>query len=137
MQINAKAQVIVKARLAAAAVLVLAMSLAPVAAQVPSSDIKPYDDRLVRLAEILGSVHFLRELCGANDGQFWRQRMQSLMDSEGSSALRRARLARSFNTGYNNYSRTYNACTASAQQAITRFLNEGADIADQLVKTVP
>lgn len=106
-------------------------------AQAPASDAKPYDDRLVRIAEILGSVHFLRELCGSNDGQFWRTRMQALMDAEGSSALRRVRLARSFNAGYTNFSRTYSSCTASAQQAITKFLNEGAELADQLVKTVP
>jgi uncharacterized protein (TIGR02301 family) len=135
MQRNAR-QHNLKAQLSA---LVLAVSVAfsSAAAQAPQSDVKPYDDRLVRLAEILGSVHFLRELCGGNDGQFWRVRMQSLMDAEGSSALRRARLARSFNIGYNNFSRTYSSCTTSAQQAITRFLTEGAEIADQLVKTVP
>ena len=37
-----------------------------------AADSKPYDDRLMRLSEILGAVHYLRELCGANDGQAWR-----------------------------------------------------------------
>ncbi len=55
-----------------------------------ASDTKPYDDRLLRLSEILGAVHYLRELCGANEGQYWRDRMRDLMDAEGSSALRRA-----------------------------------------------
>jgi uncharacterized protein (TIGR02301 family) len=142
MKINAKTSI---RRGVRRALIVLAMILpalvlngaTPAHAQQAPSDTKPYDDRLSRLAEILGSVHFLRELCGANDGQFWRVRMQALIDAEGSTALRRVRLTRSFNTGYNNYSRTYNACTASAQQAIARFLTEGAEIADQLVKTVP
>ena len=50
--------------------------------------------------------------CAAsNDGQAWRDRMRELMDAEGSSALRRAKLTRSFNNGYRSYSRTYNACT--------------------------
>lgn len=101
------------------------------------SDSKPYDDRLVRLAEILGSVHYLRELCGADDGSLWRDRMRELMDSEGSSALRRAKLTRSFNQGYNNYSRTYRTCTPSAQTTITKFLTEGVQIADTLVRTIP
>jgi uncharacterized protein (TIGR02301 family) len=103
----------------------------------PSSDTKPYDDRLMRLSEILGAVHYLRELCGANDGQKWRDQMRELMDTEGSSALRRARLTRSFNNGYRSYSRTYNVCSQSAQTAITRFLAEGADIAESLAKTAP
>lgn len=102
-----------------------------------SPDNKPYDERLMRLSEILGAVHYLRELCGANDGQLWRDRMRELMDSEGSSALRRAKLTQSFNNGYRSYSRTYNSCTASAQTAITRFLSEGAEIADGLVKSIP
>jgi uncharacterized protein (TIGR02301 family) len=100
-------------------------------------DTKPYDDRLMRLCEVLGAVHYLRELCGANDGQLWRERMRELMDAEGSSALRRAKLTHSFNNGYRSYSRTYNSCTASAQTAITRFLAEGADIAEALTKSVP
>jgi uncharacterized protein (TIGR02301 family) len=63
--------------------------------------------------------------------------MQDLMDAEGSSALRKARLTRSFNTGYRTYSRTYSTCTPSAQTAINRFLTEGADLADGIVKATP
>jgi uncharacterized protein (TIGR02301 family) len=102
-----------------------------------TADSKPYDERLMRLSEILGAVHYLRELCGANDGQVWRDRMKELMDSEGSTALRRAKLTRSFNSGYRSYSRTYNSCTPSAQTAINRFLAEGSEIADGLIKSVP
>ena len=104
---------------------------------IASPENRPYDDKLLRLSEILGAVHYLRELCGNNDGQLWRDRMKDLMNAEGSSALRRAKLTRSFNDGYRSYSRTYYSCTASAQTAITRFLTEGAEIADTLVKTVP
>jgi uncharacterized protein (TIGR02301 family) len=106
-------------------------------AQSAPSDARPYDDKLMRLSEILGAVHYLRELCGANEGQKWRETMKELMDTEGSTALRRARLTRSFNNGYRAYSRTYNACSPSAQTAITRFLTEGAEIAESLVKTAP
>jgi uncharacterized protein (TIGR02301 family) len=100
-------------------------------------DGKPYDERLMRLSEILGAVHYLRELCGANDGLIWRDRMREIMEGEGSTALRRAKLTRSFNNGYRSYSRTYQSCTPSAQTAITRFLAEGSEIADGLVKNVP
>ena len=46
-----------------------------------AADSRPYDERLMRLSEILGAVHYLRELCGANDGQLWRDRMKELMDT--------------------------------------------------------
>ncbi len=104
---------------------------------VAAPDNKPYDDRLLRLSEILGAVHYLRELCGANEGQMWRDRMVELMDAEGSSALRRAKLTRSFNQGYRSYSRTYIACTPSAQAAINKFLLEGVQISETLVKSIP
>jgi uncharacterized protein (TIGR02301 family) len=102
-----------------------------------AADAKPYDDKLFRLTELLGAVHYLRELCGANDGQMWRDRMKELMDAEGSSALRRARLTRTFNQGYTSFSRTYKTCTPSAQTTVTRFLNEGTQISEGLVKSIP
>jgi uncharacterized protein (TIGR02301 family) len=120
--------------------LSVAMALILTASSVGATgarDIKPYDDRLMRLAEILGAVHFLRELCGASEGQYWRERMEELMRAEGSSALRQARLTRGFNQGYRNYSRTYSTCTPTAQTTITRFLTEGAQISDGLVKSIP
>ena len=100
-------------------------------------DGKPYDDKLMRLAEIMGAVHYLRELCSANEGQLWRERMKELLDAEGSSALRRARLTRSFNQGYRSYNRTYVTCTPSAQNAVNRFLSEGLQISEGLVKSIP
>jgi uncharacterized protein (TIGR02301 family) len=126
-------------RLLSATVLTIVAVAHPAAGQgtVLSQETKPYDERLMRLSEILGAVHYLRELCGANDGQLWRDRMRELMDAEASSALRRAKLTRSFNNGYRSYSRTYNSCTASAQTAINRFLSEGAELADAMMKSVP
>ena len=111
--------------------------LAAVLPAVAAPDSKPYDDRLFRLSEILGAVHYLRELCGAEEGQLWRERMSDLLQSEGTSALRKAKLTRSFNKGYQSYSRTYNTCSPSAQNAINRFVAEGAGIADNLVRSVP
>ncbi len=117
--------------------LAVATTVSSVSAQGTPGETRPYDDKLLRLCEILGAVHYLRELCGANDGQLWRDRMKELMDTEGSSALRRAKLTRSFNNGYRSYSRTYNTCSSSAQTAINRFLAEGAEVATGLVKSAP
>jgi uncharacterized protein (TIGR02301 family) len=123
--------------LAAGCLLALAVPGMSAPAGTVSPDAKPYDDKLLRLSELLGAVHYLRELCGANDGQLWRDRMKELMDAEGSSALRRANLTRSFNQGYRSYSRTYKECTPSAQTAIARFLAEATQIAEALIRNVP
>jgi uncharacterized protein (TIGR02301 family) len=117
--------------------LAAALMMGPLQAAPATKDIKPYDERLMRLAEILGAMHFLRELCGAGEGQLWRERMEDLMRAEGTSALRQARLTRGFNQGYRNYQRTYNTCTPTAQTTIARFLAEGAQLSDNLVKSIP
>jgi uncharacterized protein (TIGR02301 family) len=121
----------------AASAVAAALAVSPLAAQGSTSDGKPYDAKLLRLAEILGAVHYLRELCGANEGQLWRNRMQELIESEGSAAQRRARLTTRFNNGYRSYSRTYQTCTPSAQTAVARFLAEGATLSDELAKMAP
>jgi len=36
-----------------------------------------------RLAEILGALHYLRSICGANEGMKWRNEMQAVMDAGG------------------------------------------------------
>jgi uncharacterized protein (TIGR02301 family) len=100
----------------------------------PPPDDRPYDTKLLRLAEILGAVHYLRELCGAQEGQLWRDQMKEIVRNEGSTAVRRAKLVNSFNDGYRGYRRTYRTCTSSATLAITRFSVEGAQIAAALAK---
>lgn len=104
----------------------------PAPQPLPSDD-KPYDTQLFRLAEILGTLHYLRELCGANEGQVWREQMRELASSEGTSALRRAKLVESFNRGYRDYSRTYRTCTQPALVAIQRFMDQASTISDGLV----
>ena len=63
--------------------------------------------------------------------------LHDLMEAEGSSALRRAKLTRAFNQGYRSYSRTYNTCSPSAQTAITRSLSEGSELSEGLLKAFP
>jgi uncharacterized protein (TIGR02301 family) len=98
------------------------------------ADARPYDTQIYRLSEILGAVHYLRELCGAAEGQAWRNQMRDLVNAEGTSALRRARLVDSFNKGYRGYARTYRTCTRPAVLAIARFMEQGSSIANGLVE---
>lgn len=88
----------------------------------------PYDRDLQRLAEIMGALHYLRAICGSNEGQLWRNEMQSLVDAEAPSGERRDRMVASFNRGYRGFQQTYRTCTPAATVAIKRYLDEGSKI---------
>jgi uncharacterized protein (TIGR02301 family) len=108
----------------------------PAAAAPPPGPEKPapYDARLLRLAEILGSVHYLRTLCKSEAPDSWRQAMQELLDKEaGSEAGRRARLTAAFNRGYRTFASVYTACTPPALVADERYRAEGATLASEIV----
>lgn len=89
----------------------------------------PYDRDLQRLSEILGALHYLRGICAANEGQLWRDQMQSLIEAETQAGERRDRLVANFNRGYRGFQQTYRSCTPAAQLAIRRYLDEGARLA--------
>lgn len=88
----------------------------------------PFEGQLMRLAEILGSLHYLRNLCG-EEGQDWRDRMAALLEAENPDEARRARFVASFNRGYRSFEETYATCTSSAIEAINRYIREGEALA--------
>jgi len=92
----------------------------------------PYDRELQRLSEILGSLHFLRDICGSNEGQKWRNEAQALIDAEAPGGERRDKLVASFNRGYRAFQQSYRSCTPAADFAIRRYLEEGARIAREI-----
>ena len=40
-----------------------------------------YEADLMRLAEVMGTLAFLRDLCGADDAEEWPARMQQLLEA--------------------------------------------------------
>lgn len=117
-----------------AALAVLAGLALPAAAQAPDAPpapptTAPYDDSLARLAEILGAMHYLRDLCGAGEGTVWRDQMQGIIDAEQAEGERLARLIDGFNRGYEGFKAVYRTCTPAATTAIERYMDEGARIA--------
>ena len=91
-----------------------------------------FEADLSRLSEILGALHYLREICGANEGQKWREQMQALVEAEGQPPERKAKFVTSFNRGYRGFQQTYRTCTPAANVAIRRYLVEGAKIAREV-----
>jgi uncharacterized protein (TIGR02301 family) len=112
-----------------AALIILACIAAPLRAEDAAA---PFDGDLQRLAEILGTLHYLRGMCGSNEGAKWRNQMQSLIDAETPSGDRRARMIAGFNRGYNGFQQTYRTCTPAALVAIRRYIDEGSKISRDL-----
>jgi uncharacterized protein (TIGR02301 family) len=112
-------------------IIVLAgiVALSSVPARAIEGGPAPFDGDLMRLAEILGALHYLRTLCGANEGQKWRVEMQALLDAEAPSGDRRNRMVANFNRGYRGFQQTYRSCTPAADIVIHRYLEEGTKIA--------
>jgi uncharacterized protein (TIGR02301 family) len=114
---------------AIAASIALAAAGAPARAEVAAA---PFDGSLQRLAEILGALHYLRNICGANEGLKWRNEMQALVDAVAPGGDRRSRMIASFNRGYRGYQQTYRNCTPAADLVIRRYLEEGSKIAREM-----
>jgi uncharacterized protein (TIGR02301 family) len=112
-------------------ILALALCLAagPARAQAVST---PYDHDLQKLSEILGALHFLRGICGSNEGQKWRNEAQALIDAEAPAGDRHDQMVASFNRGYRGFQQSYRSCTPAANVAIRRYLEEGAKIAREI-----
>jgi len=92
---------------------------------VPEPPPAPYEKELLRLAEVVGSLAFLRSLCQAPEAAEWPKRMQALIDAEGTTPGRRERLAGAYNRGYRGFALTYRVCTPSATEAVNRYVAEG------------
>jgi uncharacterized protein (TIGR02301 family) len=114
------------------ATILLCLTAGAAPAHAVEGDPAPFDGDLMRLAEILGSLQYLRGVCGANEGQKWRAEMQSLIDAEAPGGERRRKIVASFNRGYRGFQQTYRTCTPAADVAIRRYLDEGAKIAREI-----
>ena len=91
----------------------------------------PYEPQILRLAEILGALSYLDDICGSKDD--WRARMQELLQAEAKTEDRKERLAGTFNRSFHDYEQTYQTCTPNAELVISRFLAEGGKLAREIV----
>ncbi|PYB70905.1 MULTISPECIES: TIGR02301 family protein [Rhizobium] len=93
----------------------------------------PYDDRLGRLSEIVGAVHYLRNLCNASGEPEWRQSLQALLETETKDEpKRRAKLTAAYNRGYRSFAAVYTSCTQAAVRAEENYRIEGATLATEI-----
>ena len=92
----------------------------------------PYEPQLLRLAEIMGALTYLRELCGHGDGADFRAKMGALLAADGVDQQRRDLLAGAYNKGYIDYATGYRDCGPAAEVVIDRYLSETGRLAADL-----
>lgn len=83
-----------------------------------------YEASLLRLAEILGGLYFLRGLCGSGDADMWKADMEAILAAEKPGPQRRSRLIARFNHGFETYNAVHRSCTASSRRAMALYLDE-------------
>ncbi|AQS41926.1 MAG: Hypothetical protein BHV28_12410 [Candidatus Tokpelaia hoelldobleri] len=120
-----------KIRICTLAAFLFVFSSASLMAQQPAGLLQ-YDTKLLRLSEILGSLHYLRNLCG-EEGTQWRDEMNALLTAEQPNAARKARLLGAFNDAYRVFSDRYSQCTPAAHEAVNRYTKEGISLSQELV----
>jgi uncharacterized protein (TIGR02301 family) len=122
--------------LLAVSIVLALVSAARAQEAAPEAPVEPpapiYEEKLLRLSEILGALSFLRDLCGDQDGDAWRNEMISLLIAEKPPPLRRKRLIARFNHGFETFNAVYRTCTPSAKLSISRYLTEGAALASDV-----
>lgn len=112
---------------------VIACCALPAPLRAQGGGVVPFEESLARLSEIMGALHYLRALCGANEGPKWRAQMQALVDAEAApGSPRRQKMIAGFNRGYRGFQQTYRTCTPAADLAIRRYLQEGARISREV-----
>jgi uncharacterized protein (TIGR02301 family) len=91
-----------------------------------------YDAEMMRLSEVLGSLHYLRELCGAKEGSLWRDQMEALLAAEEPTPLRQQMMVANFNRGYRGFQEIYRECTPMAAEAANRYLKQGVRLSAEI-----
>lgn len=108
--------------------LTFSLALTPTFAQ----QSPPYETKLLRLAEILGSLHYLHNLCNNPTNQ-WYDYMTALIEAEQPMPQRRAYFYEAFNEAYRAFSENYHHCTKSAIEANQRYVEEGRALSESLL----
>jgi uncharacterized protein (TIGR02301 family) len=91
-----------------------------------------YDPQLLRLSQILGSIHYLQTLCQPTTAQSWRDQMQAILAAEQPDDDRKGNLIAAFNRGFHSYASVHRRCSPSARAVVSQYMREG----EQLTKVV-
>ncbi len=91
-----------------------------------------YEAKLLRLSEILGSLSFLRDLCGDSDGPAWRAEMNVAACRGGAAAAAPDAAHRPLQPRLRDLQRRLPNLHAFGRLAISRYLSEGQSLASDV-----
>jgi uncharacterized protein (TIGR02301 family) len=112
---------------------IFALVIAPLSGPAFAQDRTPAArQNLVELAYVLGESHALRQACRGPNDQYWRNRMNQLIDVEASDQGLQARLANSFNTGYGAGRARFPSCSPALKAEQAQLGERGQALAQQL-----
>ena len=120
------------------ALLAFAIAATPALAQddtrTDASDIyRGRQDHLVLLAETLGELHHLRQLCHRNSRpDLWRERMKELVTLEEPVAVTRQKMIEGFNRRFKKAETDWPNCSLDASERTRSLAGEGRAIANLL-----
>lgn len=107
-------------------VLVLSAFALPAFAQERTIEMR---EALVQLARVLGESHVLRQACEGTDDQFWRSRMNRLVETEQAEPVLEREMKDSFNAGFAEARRLYSGCGEGTRRAERLAAVRGHEIA--------
>ncbi len=109
-------------------------SVPPPAREEPAPEPPPaaYEPELLRLAEVLGTLSYMTNLCEQRGSESWQARMNQLIDAEGTTVFRRERLAGAYNRGYIGHQSAHRICSDASRLVIERLIQQGQKLTREL-----
>lgn len=95
----------------------------------------PYEDSLLRLVTIVGSLEFLHPLCERQDKGVWKAQMANLLEAEEPSPARRARMMATYNKSYAVLEQVHRTCTPTVELILERYEAEAVELTRDLAIT--
>ncbi len=116
--------------------LILAVLLVAPSVAWSQSDYARHQTRLVRIAEIMGGLHYLRGICDKENNQVWRGNMLRLLDLEQPPQDVRERMVSRFNSYFDREKRSYSTCNRKTTREIKRLAGEGQQLTSELTRNL-
>jgi uncharacterized protein (TIGR02301 family) len=87
---------------------------------------------LTDLAFVLGESHALRQLCAGVSDQYWRNRMDEMLDTEAGDEALTAKLDAAFEAGFAARRREFPQCDPASRAAVLNVAHRGHELSQQL-----
>ncbi len=91
-----------------------------------------YEPQLLQLAETLGILAYMTDLCGEQGADLWRQRAEQIIEAEGGSRARRERLAGAYNRGFAGHQVAHRRCGERSRIVIDLSIRDARRISHDI-----